>query len=476
MLLRMQDRYAYAASVADEKVALAMSAYDTVDRHIRRLDMDLLKNERSLYAGLRSEVQGTAADDAVRHGTPVPKETDRFSQDGQLLAFWSGLVGLEPLTCLAYLREHIQAMHGMSAKNSATAAQASQTRAGSPEPAKSSVDPADVDPSEPTYCYCDRVSFGEVRGFLLLQMVACDNDDCPLEWVRYLTHPVSYIVCGPQSSAKRTLVLPVLCPAVMEGARHQGAAGRAAPAGRGASASRVDRWRYTAPARRVRFLDVAMSGFMYPTEEARQAGRESDKADLSFVQFYAQLPAPIPGTVRLFDRQEYYTVHGEDALYVANTVFRTQSVLRYLGRTKSDAGLPSCSLNMAAAKSFLRDALTTQQRRIEIWTSTIGDGSGRRSGAWAISKQASPGNLQEIEDLLFLNADVMSSPMVLAMRVKTQQGLTTVGAAFADATNREIGVLEYAENDLFANSEVRVGSDTVAADSAGHQGVYSGCG
>ncbi|KPV72674.1 uncharacterized protein RHOBADRAFT_17997, partial [Rhodotorula graminis WP1] len=30
------------------------------------------------------------------------------------------------------------------------------------------------DPNEPTYCYCDRVSFGE--------MIACENDDCSREW------------------------------------------------------------------------------------------------------------------------------------------------------------------------------------------------------------------------------------------------------------------------------------------------------
>ena len=36
--------------------------------------------------------------------------------------------------------------------------------------------PADlkIDPNEPTYCLCKRVSFG--------QMVACENEDCPIEW------------------------------------------------------------------------------------------------------------------------------------------------------------------------------------------------------------------------------------------------------------------------------------------------------
>lgn len=33
------------------------------------------------------------------------------------------------------------------------------------------------DGQEPTYCYCKRVSFGE--------MIACDSDDCPIEWFHY---------------------------------------------------------------------------------------------------------------------------------------------------------------------------------------------------------------------------------------------------------------------------------------------------
>ena len=30
------------------------------------------------------------------------------------------------------------------------------------------------DPNEPKYCYCGQGSFGE--------MIACDNDECPMEW------------------------------------------------------------------------------------------------------------------------------------------------------------------------------------------------------------------------------------------------------------------------------------------------------
>jgi inhibitor of growth protein 4 len=34
-----------------------------------------------------------------------------------------------------------------------------------------------VDPNEPTYCLCNQVSYGE--------MVACDNNDCKIEWYHF---------------------------------------------------------------------------------------------------------------------------------------------------------------------------------------------------------------------------------------------------------------------------------------------------
>jgi len=34
-----------------------------------------------------------------------------------------------------------------------------------------------VDPNEPHYCSCQRISFGE--------MIACENEACPIEWFHY---------------------------------------------------------------------------------------------------------------------------------------------------------------------------------------------------------------------------------------------------------------------------------------------------
>jgi hypothetical protein len=37
--------------------------------------------------------------------------------------------------------------------------------------------PPDVDPNEPVYCICRQIAFGE--------MIACDNEDCAVEWFHY---------------------------------------------------------------------------------------------------------------------------------------------------------------------------------------------------------------------------------------------------------------------------------------------------
>lgn len=90
--------------------------------------------------------------------------------------------------------------------------------------------------------------------------------------------------------------------------------------------------------------------------------------------------------MRLFHREnEYYTTHGPDALFVAQHVFRTNSVLRYLGAGGRAGGLPSARLSDAQAKTFLRDALTAKQLRVEIWVPE--KGQGRKPSKFVVDKE-----------------------------------------------------------------------------------------
>ncbi|KIM69472.1 hypothetical protein SCLCIDRAFT_1207895 [Scleroderma citrinum Foug A] len=182
-------------------------------------------------------------------------------------------------------------------------------------------------------------------------------------------------------------------------------------------------------------------------------------SDPGFVAFFSKLPKKSPtedGVVRLFDRGDFYSVHGQDAHYVAAHVFRTNSVLKYLGAGGKAGGLPSVTLNYTLGHQFLREALTIKQLRVEIWVPA--PGQGRKVAKFVLQKEASPGNLQAVEDLLFSNSDVLSAPIVVAIKIASSSGpdkakVKSVSIAYADTSVRELGVAEFADSDLFSNTE-----------------------
>ncbi|XP_054806980.1 PHD finger protein ING1 isoform X2 [Prosopis cineraria] len=59
---------------------------------------------------------------------------------------------------------------------SVTAAAAAEAQTTTANPAGMDLD-LPVDPNEPTYCFCNQVSYGE--------MVACDNPNCKIEWFHF---------------------------------------------------------------------------------------------------------------------------------------------------------------------------------------------------------------------------------------------------------------------------------------------------
>ena len=78
-------------------------------------------------------------------------------------------------------------------------------------------------------------------------------------------------------------------------------------------------------------------------------------------------------------------------------------------------------------------------------------------------RQASPGNLSAVEDLLFVNTDIVSAPIVMAIKVASTPAAPgssavktkAIGVAFADSSTRELGVADFVDNDIFSNTEVR---------------------
>ncbi|KAL2268315.1 hypothetical protein VTJ83DRAFT_3161 [Remersonia thermophila] len=164
-----------------------------------------------------------------------------------------------------------------------------------------------------------------------------------------------------------------------------------------------------------------------------------------FIRFFKSLPAVGDDVIRIFDRGDWYTAHGENANFIARTVYKTTSVVRQLGRNDS-SGLPSVTMTVTVFRQFLREALSKLGKRVEIWASP----NGRMN--WKIAKQASPGNLQDVEDDIGNLAE--GAPVILAVKISAKASeARAVGVCFGDASVRELGVSEFLDNDLYSNFE-----------------------
>ena len=124
-------------------------------------------------------------------------------------------------------------------------------------------------------------------------------------------------------------------------------------------------------------------------------------------------------------------------------------MLKHIRSKKLKEPLPFLSLNRISAQSFLREALTSRQLKIEIYASE----GGKKAQHFDLVKTASPGNLQPVEDLLFASSDILTAPISMALKLTIKDGLIHVGSAYCDASNRELGISEFIDNDLFSNVE-----------------------
>ncbi|XP_037491337.1 PHD finger protein ING1 [Jatropha curcas] len=129
------DEQKHSIRIADEKVALAVQAYDLVDAHIQQLDQYLKKFDEEL----RRERENAAATASPGSSVDGSAKSGRGGESGR---------------------------GGRKKTRLATAAAEATTAATSANPTGMELD-CPVDPNEPTYCFCQQVSYGE--------MVACDN-------------------------------------------------------------------------------------------------------------------------------------------------------------------------------------------------------------------------------------------------------------------------------------------------------------
>jgi DNA mismatch repair protein MSH2 len=154
-----------------------------------------------------------------------------------------------------------------------------------------------------------------------------------------------------------------------------------------------------------------------------------------------------------FQNDYNFYLYNEDAELVADAYWHSRTGLKTWDAS-SAKGSKAQKVELAKFLDIRSNLLPDVLRRlldrglrIEIYSQ---DGKN-----WDLTQKATPGNLSEIQDILFTRDDMDSPAVMLAVKMTTLDGVRNIGVAFCDLILRKIHVAEFVDNEQLCNLEVR---------------------
>lgn len=170
-----------------------------------------------------------------------------------------------------------------------------------------------------------------------------------------------------------------------------------------------------------------------------------------FYKRYLQLPEKSDNTIRLVDKSDYYIAVGDDAHFVADQIYHTNSVLKdckleqnILRQFKREEPLKYVTMSLQIVNNLLRVCLLDMGYKVEIY-----------DRSWKIHRTASPGNLEQVDDLIngSLDTNIVIGSLKLNFTSTNSTNYCTIGVSFLDNTNLKIGLFDLLDNEVFSNLE-----------------------
>ncbi|KAI3647862.1 hypothetical protein MP228_008083 [Amoeboaphelidium protococcarum] len=221
LLKQLNTLFKEATAESEDKVRLAVQTYDLVDKHIRKLDEDLMRfedeltitgmglnsqgNEQDVAGGSKQQSQSSAGGGRSQKKRSHKEKTSNANNNNTTGDSTQSKKERKTTAGGALQNDQQSSVVEQSnSKNSnsnlnelASAANASSRRSTNQQPLpppmyedntkqsgplsrssrQRSIVNSSIDPNEPTYCICNKVSYG--------LMVGCDSPDCEVEWFHY---------------------------------------------------------------------------------------------------------------------------------------------------------------------------------------------------------------------------------------------------------------------------------------------------